>query len=261
MNKKRNKTYNPPKKYNKIVLAKEIDKQSEKIEQHRRELEIVTASYDKHVEHLSNFAMHDMKNAIQSLDSIVTTTEPEEFNDEVILSLKTHLRALRTTLDNFKELVPYSKEGDFTLVNLLTAIELLTRCEIQENKILIEFSYDRTSEIVFTLPFQAVLQMFHNIIINSITSLKDSILRKISISIVTFEKECIISIKDTGNKIDESIKEKIFEYKFSTTGGSGIGLYHAKYFCDKFGGAIHVNIFTEDEFTKEFVIKLPLKQI
>jgi signal transduction histidine kinase len=261
MTKKRNKRYIPPKKYNNIVLAQEVDRWGEKIEQHRRELEIVTASYDKHVEHLSNFAMHDMKNAIQSLDSIVTTTDPEEFNEEIVLSLKAHLKTLRATLDNFKKLVPYTKEGDFKLTTLFTAVELLTRCELLENKISLEIEFDRNSEAEFSLPFQAVLQMFHNIIINSITALKDSPLKKITISIVIFGNECAVSIKDSGNEIEESIIDKIFDYKFSTTGGSGIGLFHAKYVCNKIKGDIIVKAIKGNEYTKEFVIKLPLKQI
>jgi signal transduction histidine kinase len=261
MSKKRNKPYIPKKRHNNEYIAHQVDDLVKDVEQHRRVLEIVTASYNKHVEHLSNFAMHDMKNAIQSLDSIVTTTEPEEFNEEIVLSLKTHLKTLRATLDNFKKLVPYTKEGDFKLNNLFTAVELLARCELLENKILLEIEYDRNSEAEFSLPFQAVLQMFHNVIINSITALKDSSLKKITISIVIFENECIVSIKDSGNEIDESIIDKIFDYKFSTTGGSGIGLFHAKYVCDKIKGDISVKAIKGNEYTKEFVIKLPLKQI
>jgi signal transduction histidine kinase len=51
-----------------------------------------------------------------------------------------------------------------------------------------------------------------------------------------------ISFKDNGNGIKSNILEKIFDFGFTTTSGSGLGLYHLrKIINDKYNGTIDVN--------------------
>lgn len=51
-----------------------------------------------------------------------------------------------------------------------------------------------------------------------------------------------IKVTDDGRGIDQSIKEpfRIFEKGFSTTDGSGLGLYHIAYILDQIGGSIEL---------------------
>ena len=57
---------------------------------------------------------------------------------------------------------------------------------------------------------------------------------------------------------DENVG-KIFDYKFTTTpGGTGIGLYHAKYVAEKIGGSISLDRSCTDEYSTKFTLKFPL---
>ena len=68
-----------------------------------------------------------------------------------------------------------------------------------------------------------------------------------------------LEIRDNGCTISEENISKIFDYGYSTTGGSGIGLYHAKYLCEQyFEGSIKVKVNTFGIYNKVFFIILPI---
>ena len=49
-----------------------------------------------------------------------------------------------------------------------------------------------------------------------------------------------MTVKDDGGGIDKRIVAKVFNLGFTTTKGSGIGLYHVKQIIDKMGGSVEV---------------------
>jgi len=53
--------------------------------------------------------------------------------------------------------------------------------------------------------------------------------------------EIALHVLDDGIGIPEKNFDKIFDFRFSTTNGSGLGLYHTKQIVDKMGGSISVN--------------------
>jgi sensor histidine kinase regulating citrate/malate metabolism len=100
--------------------------------------------------------------------------------------------------------------------------------------------------------------MFNNIFINSIKALESVENPIIKVSAYESAGQLTIEISDNGKEIDEKEKDKIFEFGYSTTGGSGIGLYHARYLCELFDGNIEINFKKNDNFTKSFLIHLPI---
>lgn len=251
------KKYIPKKRHNPEHQALLIDNLEEKIEQHRRELEIVTASYDKHMEYLANFARHDMGNAIQTMDATVTLAE-SNFQPEHLKSLRSCVDNLNAILDNFEKLVPYSKTGDFELSRLLIALETMNRSAFSLEHIKSSFIYDKSKVITLSQPYQALLQILHNLVINAIKALKEVSAEKIiEISADADDKSCWISVKDTGCGILDENVSKIFDYKYTTTNGTGIGLYHAKYVCKNIDGSIDFQR-NVDGFSTIFTIKFPL---
>lgn len=249
--------YIPKKRHNPEHQALLIEELEKKIEQHRRELEIVTASYDKHMEYLANFARHDMGNAIQTMDAIVTLAE-SDFQAEHLTSLRSCVDNLNIILDNFEKLVPYSKTGDFELSRLMVALETMNRSAFSLEHIQSNIRYDKSRNITLSQPYQALLQILHNLVINAIKALKGVEEEKIiEISADTDDKNCWISVKDTGCGIPDENVNKVFEYKFTTTNGTGIGLYHAKYVCKEINGRINLQR-NVDGFSTIFTIKFPL---
>lgn len=55
------------------------------------------------------------------------------------------------------------------------------------------------------------------------------------------KSEVALHIIDNGNGIPDRIVGKIFDFRFTTTNGSGLGLYHAKQIIEKMKGSITVN--------------------
>jgi two-component system, NtrC family, sensor kinase len=81
----------------------------------------------------------------------------------------------------------------------------------------------------------------------------------VTVSTKNENEKVIISVKDNGNGIPDSIKEKIFQPFFTTkpTGsGTGLGLSLSYDIIKAHGGEIKLNT-TESEGTK-FIIELPV---
>lgn len=255
---KRNKKYIPNKNNNPIVQTKRIDELDRAIQKHSEVLKTVINTYDKHVEHLANFANHDMKNSLQSMDSILYTNEYDNLTEESWEGLKTCLKNIRNSFDNFSNLVPYSNSNKFQIERLFIALNLLIKEDILVNKI--TFKNNHPKDIEVDLPFQSLLQVLHNIIINAINSFKEN---KVEDPIIELEckiedNNCYIVISNNGKKIEPKLKDKIFEYGYSSTNGSGIGLFHAKYVCEQLKGSINIELL-DNTMNKSFIINLPLK--
>ena len=253
----RKRRFIPKPRHNPEVQARKIDQNRDLYLQIRKAVDAITISHDNHISYLGNFARHDIKNSIQSMDSVLSTTSALEMTDEQILSLRTNLKVIRETMDNFSKLVPYSKDEKFDLKNLIIAVELLTRNDLYTNKIKLIREFPEES-IYLNLPFQSVLQMFNNIFINAIKALEFVENPVIKVSASSNTEHLTIEISDNGKKIEEKEKDKIFEFGYSTTGGSGIGLYHAKYLCELFNGNIEIISTNNDNFSKSFLIHLPI---
>lgn len=259
MTKKRTKKYTPQKSTNPIILGKKLEELRLEVEMHSMILKTVILSYDQHVAHLANFANHDMKNSLQSMDSILYNNEYNSLNEESWNTIKTCLKNIRNSFENFSNLVPYSNSKTFRIERLFIALDLLIKQDMIDNKVDFKITNPKGKEI--NLPFQGVLQMLHNIIINAINSFKVNMIENpiIKLNCQITENNCEIKISDNGKEIDSAIKDKIFDYGFSTTNGSGIGLFHAKYVCKELNGTVILKLEDNSDVNKSFIINLPLQ--
>lgn len=219
----------------------------------------LTKAVSNHIALLSSFVRHDIKNSVQSIDSIISSKSLEELTQEDIDNLKLNLRMIRETIDNLSKLAPYGKEESFEFGEIVKAIELLNRESFYQIQFIKEIP---TEKIYFNLSFQSVLQMINNVVINAIKAFEmtdNMVKRKIKFSAHCQEKIFILKIFDNAHHIIFDDPKTIFEYGVSSTGGSGIGLYHARYLCDLYKGDIQVQeLEPNGEYTKYFVITLPI---
>lgn len=229
--------YIPKPRHNPEVLARQIECLQEQVEDQRRLLEIVTLSYDKHMEHLSSFAKHDMGNAVQSMYAILKLLS-KKLPDEDCQALKVSIDNVQNTLNSFENMVPYTKTGSFSLQKLMAALESLTRFQAGAEGISYRFLYDRVGETKIHQPFQAFLQLLQNLTSNSIKALRGQEVKVLEVEAVVEDDLCAISVKDTGCGIPDENVNQIFDYKFTTTDGCGIGLYHARYVCEQIKGEL-----------------------
>lgn len=252
--------YNPTQKYNPALLSKRLDKMGNDIERFRQVLISTNKANDQHIEHLSNFVRHDMKNAIQGLDGIIYNASNDKTIDEDTLEqLKTALSLLRSSLDNFSKIIPSSREQATTLPEIMIAVEMLSRYDIQQAKIDFELDYDRNSNAPICRPFQSLVQILNNFIINAVNAFKGSEKKRLLIKAVIDCDRCRIDVLDNAPTIPSADRERVFEYGYSTTGGTGIGLFHAKSVLDEMGGSITLSDSPIDGYTKCFTIEFQTK--
>lgn len=71
------------------------------------------------------------------------------------------------------------------------------------------------------------------------------------------EDELCIILRDNGQGISNDMKDKVFDYGFTTTNGSGLGLTHVKELTEKMGGKIELNSTQKNgaEFILTFIKK------
>lgn len=248
--------YHNQKTLSPVVLGKKLEKLSDELDLLKKSIEAVNHSYNLHMDYLSNFARHDMGNAIQNISATLKILEGK-IEEDIIKSLQTSVNNLDSTLSNLGQLIPYSPAKTFKIYELIKAVEILVRESSLANKVKIIVQVDRNSKEEIAQPFQALLQLLHNLIINAQKALKETKTEKIIfIEANIVDDVCVIKIKDTGCGIPEENIEKIFKYGFSTTDGSGIGLFHAKYLCNEIGGEITVSQ-NEEKYSTIFTLMFP----
>lgn len=83
--------------------------------------------------------------------------------------------------------------------------------------------------------------------------------RIVSLSVLDFDKEIVITVEDSGPGMDEEVLNNIFTRGFSSKGaGHGYGLYLVKQSIDNLNGTIDVET-SEGEGTT-FTVRLPVKR-
>jgi signal transduction histidine kinase len=109
-------------------------------------------------------------------------------------------------------------------------------CSLYQNRVQIEV--DRATEVEFRRKFKPidVSIIIDNLVQNAHRA--HASLVKISVSVVKSILE--VKVSDDGFGLDKSIKEpdRIFERGFTTTAGSGLGLYHVKSIVEGMDGSI-----------------------
>lgn len=251
------KLYNPTKHPNPVIQSKKLEKLRNDIDDFKHLMSAVTQSYEAHMEHLANIARHDIGNAIQNLFATMTMWKGT-MDEELEKELSSSITNIRSTLDNFGQLVPSDVNDSFTIHKLMIALQVLTRSSMQIERINLILDYDKNDKTDIHQPFQQILQLLHNLSINAVKSFtKASDGKIICVSANILGDSCVISVKDNGCGIPDENIQRVFEYGFTTTNGNGIGLAHAKFLCKEIGGTIHLER-DLDNYSTIFTITIPL---
>ena len=115
----------------------------------------------------------------------------------------------------------------------------------------VTITVDCSPDIEFTRMFNPleIVIIIDNLINNSIKANATHI----SISIKHIDNELELRLKDDGSGISKEALAKIYDFGFSTTGGSGIGLYHIKKILKEYG---KISVNTDIDKGTEFIIRL-----
>lgn len=131
--------------------------------------------------------------------------------------------------------------------------------QLKADKLNIPIRYEKRESglKVFCLKDQ-LIQVLINLMNNSIDAINELSEKWISVETQVSGKHILISVRDSGNGIPEDIREKIWEYRFTTKKdyGTGIGLTICHRIIENHGGQISLNTTSPNT---EFLIKLPLQ--
>ena len=259
MAKKREKRYIPNKAYNPIVLSSRIKQQSENIEKIKLVNDMKYRALEDFVILLTNFASHDIKNAIHNMDGVVSTLDQNNVKMEDLNNLKSCLDNIRTSLDDFTTLSLQKEKDHFELLRLMTSLEMLHRPIFKKQGIRYSVEYENISKtLIIHQVFQYILQLLNNLIINATKALENAPKKEIKIFLRKYDENTLqIRITDTGEGIKPEHKEDIFKPYFTTTKGSGVGLTHVVYVLKEIEGTIKL-VNAPEDFVTMFEVKFPL---
>jgi two-component system, NtrC family, nitrogen regulation sensor histidine kinase NtrY len=102
-----------------------------------------------------------------------------------------------------------------------------------------------------------MVRLFTNLLTNAVEACADIAQCRIDIDEVHDEKVIRVSIKDNGEGIPESMRERLFTPNFTTkTSGTGLGLAMCKSIAEQAGGRIWFE--TERGVGTTFFVELPV---
>ncbi len=173
------------------------------------------------------------------------------------------IKQSKKTATIVKSLLKYTRKGnqEKTPVNINTVLEETVNFQIihfKSENIEIKSDYDTNLNLV-NADKSELQQVFTNIIINAIDSLKQTDIKgNITIRTEQTNKEVVVAIENEGPPIPEDMLSKIFDPFFTTKDvgeGTGLGLYISSGIVQEHGGKLWVeNI---PDFGVRFVVTLP----
>jgi signal transduction histidine kinase len=118
-----------------------------------------------------------------------------------------------------------------------------------DDEISIHFNAPKSAEFISTFTPIELSIVLDNMFSNS----RKHKVKNITVTVVeSSESELRVSVKDDGVGIPRKNSKKIFEMGFSTTNGSGLGLYHVAEIIHGMNGSIELNV--ENEHGAEFIL-------
>lgn len=236
------------------ALERKLDNLGKLIQSHQ-------ASYESYIQMLSSMVGHDMKNCLLTIDGLLYNKKNGgEWTENDIHELELSLGLMHDSIEQFQNVSMVSDTTRFELGNLVAAVKSIHRNVFQKEQIRFDISAPEHSIMVIQ-PYHTIQIIVNNLIINSIKALTEVSDKRIGLEVFVVDETCHIRVKDNGPAIDSSICKKIFKYGFSTTGGSGIGLFQVKELLKRMNGGIEVETEPEDSiYVKSFSIYFPLKE-
>ncbi len=194
-----------------------------------------------HIGLTTNFIRMDIENLVKAI-------KKDESKEKILQIIK------RISSENLKvtSFAKYFKKVNFNVYSNKVNKDVVSfineyienvyrkREDLINNRELLSVSFDTPKDANLILKFNPIDLI---IVIDNLTnnSLKNGA-KSIDISWRVVGKDTIIlSFSDDGKGIKDSIRENIFDFGFTTTKGSGLGLYHIRDILEKMNCSIKVN--------------------
>lgn len=208
----------------------------------------------KQVAHEIKNPLTPMKLTLQQLENDSNPgTEKTRKSVEVMLKQVEILDAIASSFSSVARMPALAPQRT-DLVTLITQASALFE-NAKEGKV--QFVPSQNSFWVSVDP-TALSRVLSNVVINALQARVEDRQALVEINVSGNGKHAIISVRDNGRGIPESLQGQIFQPQFTTKeSGSGLGLYMARQFVLQSGGRIW---FTTTKEGTTFFIELPLSE-
>ncbi len=204
--------------------------------------------YRHSAQHITSF-LDNLVNAINSdasKEKLLDIVNKIAFENKKIITLSRFVTKANfdTTTNKIKaDLVNFVNEY---VINVYREYKHLT-----VNNQNLEITCTKSKDLVFELSFKPIeiIIILDNLLNNSFKAKA----KKVHLRWEEEDNSPILHILDDGIGISDKNLPKIFDFRFTTTNGSGLGLYHTKDVIEKMGGSIAVNNKLKNGV--EFIIK------
>jgi len=266
---KRNRKFRPQIQKQIGHLHDERRRQQDEIQRFGEILEASEASRGIYIAALANFMGHDIKNCVQSMDAVLTANTADELTERHVASLRQQIEIIRQTIANFSKMMPSdAAQNIFKVHTVVGMLESLTRDLLKQNEVRFVKDLPSDQELSVSMDYHSLLQMLHNLMINAVSHLRGypdaAVLLKVRLDWTDEgQTDGILhfSLYDNGAEIEDKMREKIFEFGVSTTGGSGVGPVFAPPVCQLNGGSLDYAPSDTEGYTKCFLASLPIRNL
>ena len=118
-------------------------------------------------------------------------------------------------------------EINFTLDELIKRVDILMRHELKNAIVYLNVAMKTDPKTVLNGDVNSLVQVINNMISNAIQAYNGEPEKNIDLILEKVDNSLVISIKDYGPGLPESVKDKLFKEMITTKGknGTGLGLY------------------------------------
>ena len=192
----------------------------------------------------------DMHDIAKDMDSWTSKMKEQlSYMSEVITTVK-------------GQAVNLSGEDDveYTISELFSHVSILMRHELQTALIKLNIENKISNDIILTGNINNLVQVLNNLISNAIQAYNGESEKEIDLKAELDNNNILITIKDYGSGIPDSVKDKLFKEMITTKGkeGTGLGLFMSYSMIKaKFNGDIK---YKTSKNGTEFTIYLPIEK-
>jgi len=244
---------------------KEKEKTEKKLEEKEKEtlfLREAIGEDSKELQSLNHHITHTSKDIASLVDTLIDFVKERKSEKDLLRIIsKIDLKNLEiSTLSQFVTKAKFNTKNKTIPANIvLFTSEYLSN--VYDTKKILKKDFkiiSKTNNLSFDLKIKPIQLI---IIINNLISNAE----KARANQIIFEwkyfnnDEIILSVMDNGVGIKDNIIDRIFDFRFTTTNGSGLGLYHTKDIIKSLKGEIFVN--NKLEKGTEFIIKFKKNKI
>jgi len=175
----------------------------------------------------------------------------EEYTKTLIQQIDT-MSSIASAFSNFAKM-PAQK---FEFLNVVEVVELALEIFTEND---IKFSA-KEPEIIANFDRSQLIRIITNLVKNAVQSIPEERTPQISVQLFSETTDVVITVKDNGCGITETIEDKIFEPKFTTkTSGMGLGLPMIKNIIETYNGSIEFTSIIDkgSQFTVRFPKQFP----